>query len=410
MKRLDYGKIRENPEEFQDKIEAKGYDGDIQEVLDLEEEHRQVVTKINELREEHNKASDARDIEKGKKLKKKISEKEKEERQLKEKLKEKELEVPNTIQDDVPLGAEENNEVLDRVGDIPRFDFEPKDHTELGENLGILDLERGAKTSGARFYFLKEEAVLLQRALVNWAIDELRSQGFDLMVPPHLVKREVMEAGGFVPKGEDDIYRTEKDDLYLTGTAEQSLLGYRSDEILEPEELPQRFVGLSTSYRREAGSHGKDTRGIIRVHQFDKLEMFSIVAPENAEEEHDFLLGIEKDLMDKLGMPYQSVLLASGDTAFASTKTFDIETWLPSQEKYIETHSCSNTTDFQTRRANIRYRNEEGETDYPYALNGTALAVPRMLVTIWENYQNKDGSIEIPEVLQGYTGFHEIRS
>jgi seryl-tRNA synthetase len=405
---LNFDAIRQDPKAYAARLKKKGFKGNLDEILLLDNEYREMVASVSDLRAKRNEAAKSRDIEEGKRLKDAISILEEKETALENRLRELELTVPNAPFADVPDGGEESNQVVSQHGKIPHFDFPIKDHIELGESLDLLDLERAAKVSGARFYYLKNQAVELEWALLQLVKDKLVDRGFTLMTTPHMVKPDIMKAGGFIPGGEEEIYHLEKDDLYLIGTAEQSVLGYYFDEVLEADKLPAKFLAFSSSYRREAGSHGKDTKGIIRVHQFDKLEMFVISRPVDSDKLHEELVGIEEEILTDLGLPYQKVLLAAGDISRASAKTFDLEVWLPSQNRYLETSSASNTTDYQTRRSKIRYKTGEGKTEYAHALNATAMAATRMLVVLFENYQTKEGTIIIPEALRPYLKFDEI--
>jgi seryl-tRNA synthetase len=300
--------------------------------------------------------------------------------------------------------SDADNEVLREVGERPTFSFKPKDHLELGEALGILDVERGAKTSGARFAYLKGDGVLLQFALMHYALSVASRHGFVPTIVPHLISAKAMRAMGFLEHGgHDEIYFLPKDNLYLIGTSEQSLGPMHMDEILPFEKLPLRYIGISPCYRREAGSYGKDTKGIIRMHQFDKVEMFSFCPAARSPEEHAMILGIEEELMQGLKLPYHVLNIVSGDLGLPAAKKWDIEAWIPSQERYRETHSTSNCTDFQARRLNTRTKTEEGN-ELVHTVNGTAFAIGRTIVAILENYQQEDGSVLIPEVLRPYMG------
>ena len=319
--------------------------------------------------------------------------------------------VPNPPLDSVPDGGEEDNKGFKTHGERPVFDFEPKDHIELGKSLDIIDIERGTRASGARFYYLKNEAALLEFALIQHIIHKLTAKGFSPVIPPVLVKEEAMFATGFFPADKNEIYHVnpkseenpDNDDLYLVGTSEVPLTMLHYTEILEPEKLPIRYCGFSPCFRREAGSYGKDTAGIIRVHQFDKIEMFSFCHPDKSEEEHELIRETEEEIMQELGFHYQVVNICAGDLGAPAAKKYDIEVWIPTQEKFRELTSCSNCTDFQARRSKIRYKTEKGN-EYIHTLNGTAIAVARTLVAILENYQQKDGSVKIPEILQPYMG------
>jgi seryl-tRNA synthetase len=314
--------------------------------------------------------------------------------------------VPNLIIDGVPAGGEDDYVVLEERGTIRDFHaegFTPRDHLELGQLLGAIDVERGAKVSGSRFYFLTGQGAELELALLNLAVSTATANGLTLMIPPSLVKPSAMEGTGFLGQAAQDVYHLADDDLYLVGTAEVPLAAYHSEEILPPESLPRRYVGYSPSFRREAGSHGKDTRGIFRVHWFDKVEMFVFCAPEDAEAEHRRLLEWEKQFIDALELPYRVIDVAAGDLGLSAARKYDCEAWLPTQERYREITSTSNCTEFQARRLNIRSRYDTGVA--PVAtLNGTLCAMPRMIVMLLENHQQADGSVRLPAALQPFLG------
>ena len=312
--------------------------------------------------------------------------------------------LPNLVVEGVPSGGEENFVTLREVGDLPRFTDPPKDHLDLGEALNIIDMERGVKVSGSRFYFLKGAGALLEMAIVQLGLKAAVEQGFIPLIPPTLVKPEVMQGTGFLGEHADEVYHLGADDLYLTGTSEVALAGYHSGEIVGLDNGPLRYVGLSTCYRREAGSYGKDTKGIIRVHQFQKLEMFTYIDPADAEAEHDRMVALQEQMLQALELPYRVIDVAAGDLGSSAARKYDIEAWVPSQEAYRELTSTSNCTTFQSRRLNVRYRPEaDGPTQYVATLNGT-LATTRWLVALLENHQQPDGSIRIPEALQPYMG------
>ncbi|MBI2634449.1 serine--tRNA ligase [Candidatus Peregrinibacteria bacterium] len=317
------------------------------------------------------------------------------------------LEIPNPPLDSVPDGKDENdNQVVRTHGKKPKFSFIPKDHIELGKSLDIIDIERGTRSSGTRFYYLKNEAVLLEFAIVQHVIHKLVAKGFSPVVPPVLVKEEAMFATGFFPAARNEIYSVNpgEDDLFLVGTSEVPLNMLHYTEILEEEKLPIRYCGFSTCFRREAGSYGKDVQGIIRVHQFDKIEMFSFCHPSKSEAEHELILATEEEIMKELGFHYQVVNICGGDLGAPAAKKYDIEVWIPTQEKFRELTSCSNCTDFQARRSQIRFKDGKNNKQPIHTLNGTATAIGRTLVAILENYQQKDGSVKIPEILQPYMG------
>ena len=311
------------------------------------------------------------------------------------------LAISNVVDDAAPRGGEEDFVVLEEVGTPRTFDFETRDHLELGEMLGAIDVERAAKVSGSRFYYLTGVGAQLEFALVNMAMDLAMDAGFTLMVPPVLVKPTAMEGTGFLGQAAENVYRVESDDLYLVGTAEVPLAAYHSDEILDAKQLPLRYAAFSSCFRREAGTYGKDTRGIIRVHQFDKVEMFAFVDPVDALAEHQRLLAWEKDFLKLLEVPYRVIDVATGDLGASATRKFDCEAWIPTQGKYREVTSASNCTQFQARRLGVRMRGAD-QTQPVSTLNGTLCAIPRTIVSILENHQNADGSVTLPAALRPY--------
>ena len=311
------------------------------------------------------------------------------------------LGISNVVDDAAPRGGEEDFVVLEEVGTPRTFDFAPRDHLELGEMLGAIDVERAAKVSGSRFYYLTGVGAQLEFALVNMAMDLAMDAGFTLMVPPVLVKPTAMEGTGFLGQAAENVYRVESDDLYLVGTAEVPLAAYHSDEILDAKQLPLRYAAFSSCFRREAGTYGKDTRGIIRVHQFDKVEMFAFVDPVDALAEHQRLLAWEKDFLKLLEVPYRVIDVATGDLGASATRKFDCEAWIPTQGKYREVTSASNCTPFQARRLGVRMRGAD-QTQPVSTLNGTLCAIPRTIVSILENHQNADGSVTLPAALRPY--------
>ncbi|MDP9399065.1 MAG: serine--tRNA ligase [Actinomycetota bacterium] len=318
------------------------------------------------------------------------------------------LQLPNLVEDEVPPGGEDDYVVLEEHGTRPVFrdaagDFAPRDHVDLGRGLGAIDLDRGAKVSGSRFYFLTGPGALLSMALTRYASDLALREGFVPVVPPVLVREQALAGTGFLGQAAKDVYTLPEDELYLVGTSEVPLAAYHAEEILEPERLPLRYAGVSTCFRREAGAHGKDTRGIIRVHQFDKVEMFVFCAPEDAAKEHRRLLEHEKAFLSSLGLPFRVIDVAAGDLGASAARKFDCEAWIPTQARYREVTSTSNCTEFQARRLRVRVRDERGVR--PLAtLNGTLAAVPRLIVAILENFQQRDGSVVVPQVLRSYVG------
>ncbi len=405
---VDIKFLRENPEAVRKFSIDKGVEIDVTHILEIDTKYQELSSSVQALREERNKLAKERNIEAGKELKNKL---EKEEQALKAVEQERTqwlYRIPNPALADIAVGDESRNEVVRKVGEIKKFDFKPLDHLEIGERLDIIDVKRAAKVSGTRFAYLKNDGVLLEFAIVQFALETLIKEGFTPVVPPAIIKKETMQALGYMENGgEEDMFWLDKDGMVLVGTAEQSIVPMYKDEIFAKQDLPKRYVGFSSSFRREAGSYGKDTRGILRVHQFDKVEMVSFVAQENDKEEHKFLLSLEEKLWQSLEIPCQVVKMATGDLGFPIAGKFDIEAWIPSEGKYREVTSCSTTTDFQARRLNIKYQDDPpagGEKKFVYILNGTAFAIGRTIVAILENYQQKDGSVLVPKVLQKYVG------
>ncbi|MEA3292986.1 MAG: serine--tRNA ligase [Patescibacteria group bacterium] len=418
---LDIKFIRENPREVKNGCQKKQVDVDIDRLLKIDKKKRKIQMDLEKMLAEKNQANKKIIGAKNKKEKQgiilKMKEVDKRSDAIKEKLKKTDndfgelmRQIPCLPLEDVLSGkSEADNIVLKKIGKPKKFNFKPLDHLDIGEKLGIIDVKRAVKISGTRFGFLEKKAVLLEFALINFVLDELVGKGFTPVVPPILLKEKMaMGTGYFESVSREEAYFMPKDDLYLAGTSEQPLIAMRADEILEERDLPKRYLGISTCFRREAGSYGKDTKGIFRVHQFDKLEMVSFCKPENSKDEYMFLLDIEEKLMQALEIPYRVVQVCAGDLGFPAASTYDIEAWMPSQKQYRETHSCSNCVDFQARRLNIRYKSKTGKINYVHILNGTAFAIGRILIAIIENYQEKDGTIKIPKVLEKYLRFKSI--
>jgi len=417
---LDIEQIRTKTEEIKKAIARKGADPAlIDEVILIDRNRRRVLSELERAQSELNKYS--KDIAKFHGQQKidaineasswsaKVKDLKPETDQAQKEFTEIMLAIPNPPADDVMDGAsDKDNKVNRTVGELPKFSFKPQDHVELGEKLDLIDIERAGKISGSRFYFLKNELVQLEFALIQYALEILTAEKFTPMIPPILLNRETMTGAGYLPAGEDEIYKTQ-DDLFLAGTSEQPLAGYHSGEIVDEKNLPLRYTGFSSCFRREAGSHGKDVRGILRAHQFDKIEMFSFCTPKDSEKEHEYLVSLEEKIVSGLGLPYQIIDICAGDLGASAVKKYDVETWMPGQNQYRETHSCSNCSDFQARRLNIRFRDKDGKVSPLHTLNGTAIAIGRMLIAIMENGQQKDGSIKIPEVLHKFLNFKEIK-
>ncbi len=394
--------IRENPKEVEKGINAKGVKADINAILKLDEDRRELQTAVDTLRQgRHEQGGDR---EEAKKKKEELKAKEVELNDLADKLDKLVLELPNLPRPDVKHGkTEADNEIIKTIGEQPKFNFKARDYLELAKIHDLIDMERAAKVSGSRFGYLKNEAVLLEFALIQYGLSLMLKNNFTPVIPPVLVGEKAMQGMGYLEHGgEDETYHFKDEKLYLVGTSEQSVGPMHMDETLAEKDLPKRYVAFSNCFRREAGSYGKDTKGILRVHQFDKLEMVVLTTPDKSDEEHEFLLSLEEQLMQGLMLPYQVVKMCTADLGDPAARKYDIETWIPSEGKYRETHSCSTMTDFQSRRLNIRYKSGEGKPQFVHMLNGTVFAIGRILIAILENYQQADGSIEIPKVLQPY--------
>jgi len=417
---LDIKLIRENPDFVKERLKTRdeAYAYLIDEVLAVDKERRKIITEVEKLKAEKNKLS--KEIgklfkegkkEEAQKAKEEVIAKNEKIEQLEKELKEVEqkfnkllLSIPNIPHENVPIGEDETQNVeIRRWGEPRKFDFEPLPHWEIGEKLGILDFERGAKLAGSRFTVMYQKAARLERALINFMIDlHTKEHGYTEVWTPVLVKPEILIGTGQLPKFEEDLYKVCDEDLYLLPTAEVSLTNLHAGEILKEEEIPKYYTAYTPCFRREAGSHGRDVRGILRQHQFDKVELVKIVKPENSYEELEKLVQEAEKVLQLLELPYRVVELCTGDLGFSAAKTYDIEVWIPSQNTYREISSCSNTEDFQARRAKIRYKNKDGKNVFVHTLNGSGLAVGRTLLAIMENYQTKDGDFEIPKVLEKY--------
>jgi len=415
---IDIRILRDDPDALREALRRRGLSMDVPAMADLDRERRRVRVQAEETRARQRKSGKlipalrGADKEEAIREATQLAERYKatlaEADQLDERFKEMWTRVPNMAHPTAADGfAEEDSRELRRWGEIAERDWPVLDHRELGAALGMIDMERGAKVSGSRFGYLTGAAVLMEFGLVRMTLDLLGGHGFTPVVPPVLVREEALFGTGFFPDDDQQVYELPKDDLFLAGTSEVALAAYRADEILDEDDLPLRYAGFSTCFRREAGAHGKDTAGIFRVHQFDKVEMFSFCHPERSWEEHDFLLSIEEQIVQSLEVPYRVVNVAAGDLGSSAAKKYDLEAWIPGQGRYREITSCSNTTDFQARRLAIRYRSEGG-TRLVHTLNGTAVAVGRMLIALMENHQRRDGSIAIPAALQPYVGFDRV--
>jgi seryl-tRNA synthetase len=418
---IDLRLLREDPDRVRASQRARGEDvGLVDALLSADERRRSSGLRFDELRSEQKslgklipKASPAEKAEllkKAEQLKAGVRAADTAQHEADEEARQLLLQLGNVVHPDVPVGGEEDFVVLETHGTIRDFaaeGFEPKDHLELGEALGAIDVERGAKVSGSRFYYLTGIGALLELALVNASIAQATEAGFIPMLTPALVRPRAMEGTGFLGQAAENVYHLEKDDYYLVGTSEVALAAYHMDEIIEADKLPLRYAGFSPCFRREAGTYGKDTRGIFRVHQFDKVEMFSYVDPAESQSEHQRLLDWEKQWLTALGLPFQVIDVASGDLGASASRKFDCEAWIPTQGKYRELTSASNCDGFQARRLSVRMR--DGKQVKPLAtLNGTLCAVPRTIVALLENHQQADGSVWVPEVLRPYLGGREV--
>jgi seryl-tRNA synthetase len=420
---LDIKYIKENAATVKKVMLAKQLDPLIvDELLRLDGERRELIKQVEGLRKRRNQIADdikksagkpaGAKIEEGKKVKKDLQRIEPRLAKLEEEYLGALKKIPNPPAEDVKVGeGEGGNEVIRTWSPKNKpssgWDFKPKNHWELGESLDIIDTERGSKVSGARFFYLKGDGFLLEYALLSLALETLLKEGFIPVVPPVLIRRQSMEAMGYLEYGgEEDMFTLEKDGLVLVGTSEQSLGPLHKDEVIKKGDLPRRYMGYSSCFRREAGSYGKDTRGAFRVHQFNKIEMFSYVRPEDGDKEHEYLLSLEEKFLQMLEIPYQVSKMCTGDLGFPAARKYDLNGWFPGQGKYRELTSTSTTTDFQSRRLNIKYQ-DKGKTDYVHTLNGTAFA-QRSILSILENYQERDGSVVVPEVLRKWVGKDKI--
>ena len=417
---IDLNLLRENPEAIKSSQRARGRDESlVDQAAQAEANRREALAHFETLRAEQNahskqvslspKEGKSKLVAMAKDLAGKVKNANELANKASEKLDEIIWKIDNIVIEGVPAGGEKDFVVVKEVGAKPNFSFEPKDHLALGELLDVIDIERGAKISGSRFYFLKGMGARLEIALMNLALDLATRAGFTALITPTLVRPEIMAGTGFLGEHAEEIYYLPADDLYLTGTSEVALAGYHRDEIVDLTNGPLRYAGWSTCYRREAGSHGKDTRGILRVHQFNKLEMFSYIKPEEAEKEHQKLLALQEQMLQACELPYRVIDTAAGDLGSSAARKYDAEAWVPTQEDYRELTSTSNCTTFQARRLNVRYRTDDGKTAVAATLNGT-LATTRWLVSILENHQMPDGSVKIPAALRPYLGGEEFIS
>ncbi len=414
---LDINFIRQNPEKVKEGVQKKNVNPKlVDKFLRLDEEWRIKTTALDQLKAEQNRLNkelgthqtkDA--ISRAQIIKKRVKEVSDARENLKIKRDEILQSLPNLPFDDVPVGDLSAAKIVKEWGEKPKLNFKPRDYLTLAETLGLIDIKKASQIAGSRFGYLLKDAARLEFALLKLAMDVLIENGFTPVVPPVMIRPKVFEGmGRLATDQKDERYYLAKDDLYLVGSAEHTLGPLHMNEILEDKTLPRRYVGFSTCFRREAGSYGKDTKGILRVHQFDKIEMFSFSRPKDSEKEHEFLLSLQEKLMQRLKLPYRIVLIPTGEMGFTDAKQYDLETWLPGSGEYRETHSCSNTTDFQARGINVKYANGNNENEYVHLLNATAFAIGRTIIAIIENYQTKKGTIKVPDALRDYLGKPEI--
>jgi len=403
--------IRNNPNLFKDTLKKRFLEIDLKNILELDENNRKLIQEKETLEKEKKEISKSKNkklFEKSKSISKKIDELENKQKEAKVKLENILSSLPNTPIDDVPIGKDENSNLeISKSGSVPKFDFKPKSHYELGENLNMLDFDLATKTTGSRFVFVKDKLALLERAISNFMIDmHINQNGYQEISPPLIASESTMYGTGQLPKFENDQFEIKFDDKndrkFLIPTAEVILTNMARDKIFQLNELPLRVVASTPCFRKEAGSYGKDTKGMIRQHQFYKVELVSIVEPDNCLNELDRMTDCATKILDLLKLPYKKIILSSGDMGFSAEKTFDIEVWLPSENKYREISSCSSCGSFQARRMKSRYKNKKNETTFVGTLNGSGLAVGRTLIAILENYQQSDGSIIIPDALKPY--------
>ena len=411
---LDIQFIRNNPEKVKDNNKIRKCAVSVDEILDLDEKRRALISQTDakraELKSSSKKKPSQEDIDALRALGDEIKAQEEKLSPIESSLNELLIQLPNITHSSVPVGKDDSgNVVIKTVGEKPKFDFEPKDHADLGLALDIIDTSAGAKVSGSRFWYLKGDLVMLEFALIQYAANFMRAKGFTPMLPPMLVKERAMFGTGFFPAEKNEIYKVnaEEDDLYLIGTAEVPLASYHSDEVIDVAEKPLKYFGFSSCFRREAGTYGKDMKGILRGHQFDKVEMFVFCNQEQSWDMHEDLLGIAEEFWQSLKIPYQILNMCSGDIGAPNAKKYDIEGWFAGQNKYRELMSCSHDTDFQARRLNIKYKDADGALKFAHTLNNTVCALGRTMIAIMENYQQKDGSIAIPQVLRQYMGGQE---
>ena len=413
---LDPKSIKENPESIRKMLKSRNVEFDFDGLVESDKLRRDLILQTDELRKKKNQVAqeiskkkkageDASEIlENMKKVSEELSQLESSQEEIEKKYLKLALTIPNLIHESVPIGIDDSaNKEIKRWGSIPEFNFKVNDHIDISENLGLVDLERAAKVAGARFYYLKNDLVRLNQSLIQYALEFLTTKDYSLIQPPYMINHQSMEGAVIADDFEEVIYKIENEDLYMIGTSEHAMAAMHSGEIIEGKDLPLRYAGVSPCFRKEAGAHGRDQKGIFRVHQFDKIEQFVFTRPEDSWKEHERMLAIAEEFYQNLEIPHRVMLLSSGDMGKISAKTYDIEAWMAGQNAYREIVSCSNCLDFQARRLKIRYREKTNEeTKYIYTLNSTLVATSRILVSIMENFQTKDGHIEVPRVLRKY--------
>ena len=413
---LDLGLLKENPQIIEDMLKKRKLNFPINELVAFDKRRRELIAEMQQIKHKKNIISDriafkkknnndsTEELQEMKVIAREILSLEEEKTTVESKFKDLMMMLPNLVDKSVPIGNDETDNLVIKQKEInKKLRFKPRDHVDISTKLGLIDLERAAKISGARFYFLKNQMVMMNQALIHFALKFLSEKGYTLAQPPYMIRRGAMEGAVILEDFEDVIYKIERDDLYLIGTSEHAIASMHMDEILDGKKLPIRYAGVSPCFRKEAGAHGKDMKGIFRVHQFEKVEQFVYSRPECSGEQHDNMLTITEEFYEKLGIPYRVVLLCSAELGKVSEKTYDIEAWMPGQNAYREIGSCSNCTDYQSRRLRIRFRDKTNEqTRFVHTLNSTLVATERTMVTIIENYQTVNGTVEVPDALQKY--------
>ncbi len=415
---LDPKLIKQRPQIIQEMLKARNVDFDLDALIEFDQKRREFIIKTDELRKKKNQVgiqisqkkkageNTTQILNEMNQVSAELEKLESEQETIENKYSKLALTIPNLVHESVPVGVDESaNKEIRRWGNIPNFDFKINDHIDISENLDLVDLERAAKVAGARFYYLKNDLVRLNQSLIHYALDFLAQKEYSLVQPPYMINRESMEGAVIADDFEDVIYKVENEDLYMIGTSEHAIAAMHSKEIIEGKDLPLRYAGISPCFRKEAGAHGRDQKGIFRVHQFDKIEQFVFSRPEDSWKEHEKMLAVAEEFYQKLEIPHKVMLLSTGDMGKVSAKTYDIEAWMAGQNAYREIVSCSNCLDYQARRLKIRFRDKTNEdTQYVHTLNSTLVATTRVLVSIMENFQTKDGHIRIPQILQSYMG------